>query len=181
MLRVWVFVFLGFVAAACGGSDRLSMEEFAAQSEDLIAELNTTIDTLDADWTSQEPTAARARAYWDGRLGARTDFLEGMRTIHPPREADDLFEVVLDLVSRFTAAEEALAAHVATFETVTEHWAWWDTPEGRAAHALDEEAVAICHAVQGEFDATRQLEALSDLAWMPSDVQEVIEVALGCR
>ncbi len=74
-----------------------------------------------------------------------------------------------------------MADRVATFEIVTEHWAWWDIPEGRAAQSLDDEAVAICRAVQGEFDATQQFEALSDLAWMPSDVREVVEVALGCR
>jgi len=56
--------------------------------------------------------------------------------------------VVLDLLSRFTAAEEALAASVDTYESITDHWQWQDSPEAQAALALNEEVVGLCHAAR---------------------------------
>jgi hypothetical protein len=180
MWRISIAVCLALSVAACG-SHRLSLEEFAAQSEMLITDLNLRIDTLDSEWESQAPAPEGARTYWDGRLEARADFLEGLQALSPPRDQDDLFEEVLDLVERFTAAEEALAARVATFETIDEHWTFWDNPEGQAALALNAEVVAVCHVAQGQIDATQRMSAFSELAWMPSDVREVVEVVLGCR
>ena len=180
MRSLWVAVSLVLVIAGCGGGE-LSLEEFAVESEVLLTDLYTRIDTLGARWESHAPTPEGARAYWAGRLEARAEFLEGLQALDPPRDLEDLVEEALDLLGRFTAAEEALAGRVATLQTIDEHWAFWDSPEGQAALDLNAEVVEVCYIAQGKIDATQRLPGFSELAWMPSDVREVVEVVLGCR
>jgi hypothetical protein len=174
-----VVVSLALILVACGGGG-LTLSEYAAQSEELVTTLITRIDLLDAEWESQIPTVDGARTYWDQRLEARVEFRKGIQALDPPDEVADFHDMTLDLFSRFTAAEEALAARVATFETATSHAEWWDTPEGRAAQAIDDEAVVICHAAQAELDATEGRDVFSDVPWIPSEMKDVVRVAFGC-
>jgi hypothetical protein len=93
----------------------------------------------------------------------------------------DLHARGLDLFNRLTAAEQAVAGRVAASTSVPSRGYWWDTPEGRAARAIDEEAIAICRFAQGEFDATQDESVLAeDIAWIPTDKKEVVRVAFGC-
>jgi D-alanyl-D-alanine carboxypeptidase len=174
----WIWVVVVFLVACGGGGPTVS--EYAGQSEDLVTVLLARLDALDAEWEAQAPTPEGARTYWDRRLEARTEFLEGIEALDPPGALADLHERALDLFSRLTAAEQALAARVATSETVTEHGPWWNTPEGRAARRVDHEAVAICHAAQERFDATQDKETLADVAWITSEMKDVVRVAFGC-
>jgi len=174
-----VCVCVALVLSACGGGS-LNLAEYAAQAEDLVAEMEAGFDMLDTEWESQAPTAGSANNYWDGRLAIRHDFLEGVRNLDPPDEAEGQHEAALDVFARITAADEALAARVATLDTVTEHWAWVDTPEGRAADAVLEEVFAFCRDSQAEFDATAEQDSLQDSSWVPADVEEVVKVAFGC-
>jgi len=166
--------------SACSGGATVS--EYAAQVEGLVTELISGIDTLDAEWESETPTLNGANRYWDRRLEIRDGFLEGFQGLDPPEEATDLHEMTLGLFSRVTAAEHALAARVATldFEGMIDHGPWWNTPEGEAARAVDQEAVDLCHAVQQQWDNTEIGEAFDDVPWIPPEMQEVVQVAFGC-
>ncbi len=181
MRSVWAAACMSFILVACGGGGH-SLEEFAVQSEGLVKVLMAQLDTLDAEWESQAPTLEGAQTYWERRLQARVEFLEGIQALDPPEQVVDLHETALDIFSRVNAAEQALAARVVTldFEGVTDHGPWWDTPEGRAARAVDAEGIAICHAAQGQFDATQESEMFSDMAWLPSELSEVVQVAFPC-
>ena len=167
------------VAAACGAGS-LTLSEYAAVSEELATEVIGRLETLDAEWESQDPTVEGARAYWEGRVEARVAFLEGIEALNPPDEFAEMNATALDLFGRLVAAEEALAARVMASEVVAEHGAWWDTPEGKAVLAVDEEAIAICRAGQAQFDATGGREALSETPWIPSQLKEAVRVAFGC-
>lgn len=179
MGHFWAGAVLGIALVGCGGSS-LTVAEYAAEAEDLVAEMEAGFASLDAEWESQEPSAEGAQAYWARRLEIRTDFLEGVKALDPPDRVADQHDAALDVFGRLNAADEALAARVATFETVTEHWQWVDTPEGQAADALLEEVFAFCRASQADFDATQEREILEDVPWIPSEMSEVVSVAFGC-
>lgn len=167
------------VLAACGGGS-LTLSEYAAEAEDLVEVMAAEFGALDAEWESQPPSLEGARRYWEGRLAIRAEFLEAVRTLNPPDAVEAQHEAALDVFGRITAADETLAARVATFESIAEHWEWVDTPEGEAAEAVLEEVFAFCRASQAEFDATKDREALVDIPWLPSEASEVVSVAFGC-
>ena len=167
------------MAAACGGSS-LTVPEYAAEVEDLVAEMETQFATIDEEWTSQPPTAERAKVYWEQRLAIRTEFLEGVEDLEPPDEVAAMHAASIDIFSRITAADRALAARTAEFETVIDHWQWVNTPEGEAADAILEEVYAFCRASQAEFDATGEREVLEGNPWLPSEMTQVVSVAFGC-
>ena len=56
----------------------------------------------------------------------------------------------------------------------------WDSPEGRAFHAIDAEAIALCRAAEAEFDATEDRAVFAETPWIPAELREVIEVAFRC-
>jgi hypothetical protein len=166
-------------ATACGGSN-LTVTDYAAAVEYLVADMVAQFASIDEEWTSQPPTKERAADYWEQRLAIRAEFLEGVEDLDPPDEIADMHAAAVDIFSRITAADEALAARSASFETVTDHWQWVDTTEGRAADAILEQVYAFCRASQEEFDATGDREVLEGNPWIPSEMTEVVSVAFGC-
>lgn len=167
------------ILAACGGGS-LTLEEYGAEAETLVAAVTVRIDDLDADLESYAQTADGTRTYWDSRLDARVAFLEGLEALDPPEEAVELHEVVVALFARLNDSEAALAARVATLEPGIGAAAWWDTPEGRAANAVDEEVSTICHVAQGQFDQTAGRDAFGDMPWIPTEMKTAVRVAFGC-
>jgi hypothetical protein len=173
------FACLAVTVAACG-EEGLTVAEYAAEVEELVADMVARFEAIDDEWQSQTPTAEGADEYWTQRLAIRADFLDGVRNLDPPDEVADMHAAAIDIFSRITAADEALASRVATFETVTDHWQWVDTPEGRAADAVLEEVYAFCRASQADFDATVEREALEGNEWIPSELTQTVSVAFGC-
>lgn len=139
------------------------------------------IAALDAEWNAQTPTPEGARSYWDRRLGARVETLEGFQALDPPETVTNLHGIGLDLFSRLITAEEALAVRVASFEIVTDPEQWWNTAEGKAAIAVEEEIDAFCHIFQARYDATIERAVVSDLVWIPAEMKEIVKIDLGCR
>jgi len=177
--RICAAACLTLTVIACGGGS-LTMTEYAAESEVIAADVIGRIAAADAAWESQPPTPERAKAYWEARLAARHDFMDAVHALDPPGEFADFHNAAVEVYGKVTAAEEALAARSAEYETFTDHGQWWDTPEGRAARALDDEGIAICQAAQAEFDATAQRDEFSDAPWIPPELKEVVRAALGC-
>ena len=168
------------ILVICCGGGSLSLEDYAARGEGLTTTVISRLATLDAEMERQETTLDGIKDYWDQRVAARVDFLEGIRNLDPPDGLVDLHETALDLFSRLVDAEETLAARVTESESPTGPSDWWGTPEGKVARAVDQEAIAICHAAQATFDATQEREVLADLPWIPSEMKETVRVAFGC-
>ena len=179
MGRISTFVVLACLVVACGGGS-LSLQEYGTQAEELVVVVTVRIDSLDAELDSYAQTDEGAQTYWTRRLDARVEFLEGLESLDPPDDAVELHGIVIDLFGRLNAAEEALAARVATMETGIGPAHWWDTPEGQAANAVDEEVSSICYVAQAEFDKTEGRAAFADTPWIPSEMKEVVRVAFGC-
>ena len=170
----------GRSALPCGKGLGNPDSEYAEQAESLVTEMQARFVSIDAAWESQAPTVEGARSYWEQRLEIRDDFLKGVRSLNPSEGIADQHAAALDVFERITAADEALAARVATFDSVTDHWQWVDTPEGRAAEAVLEDVYEFCRASQEEFDATAGREDLEDVPWVPPEMKEAIKVAFGC-
>ncbi len=177
--RVWAGVCLVFVAAACGGGD-LSLSEYNAQGGAVSATMEARIATLDTEWDAQTSTVEGARTYWDRRLTARVEALEGFRALDPPDVVANLHGTGLDLFIKLVAAEEDLAVRVASFESVTEPGQWWATAEGMAALDVQHDIDAFCQVFQSVYDATIERAVVSDLLWIPADMKEIVQIDLGC-
>ncbi len=178
-MRHLLTVSLAVALVACGGGT-LTVSEYAAEAESLVASMEEGFASLDRQWESEEPSLDGARSYWEQRLIVRRDFLDGVEALNPPGAIEAQHAAAVDVFNRMTTADEALAAAVQKYDTVTEHWQWVDTPEGRAADALLEEVFAFCRASQAEYDATRDRSAFEDVPWIPSEMSEVVSVAFGC-
>lgn len=172
-------VCLVLFVAGCGGG-ALTVSEYAEEAEALVAVMELDFAALDSEWESQDPTVEGARSYWERRLAIRAEFLDGVKALDPPDRIADHHGEAVAVFTKINAADETLAARVATFDTVTEHWQWVDTPEGQAADAMLEEVFAFCRSSQAEFDATSGGGSLADVAWIPDDMKEVVLVAFGC-
>jgi len=178
--HIWVGAVLILVVAACGG-DSITLTEYNSQGSALVLVMEERLLALDVEWDANEPTVERARSYWDRRIEARVETLEGLRELETPEELADLMGEGLDLFTQLTSAEKSLAVRVSSYETVTGPAEWWSTPEGLAVLALDEEMNAYCLVVQARYDATIERIVLSDVPWIPSEMKEIVQVDIGCR
>ncbi len=177
--HVWIGVTVTLVLSGCG-SGGPSVTEYADEVEQLVLAMETGFAAADAEWESQAPSVAGAAEYWERRLAVRTEFLESVRSLQPPDEVADMHDTAVDVFTRMTEADEALAERAAGFDEITDHWQWVETPEGRAADAVLEDVYAFCRASQEGFDATRERERFAESDWLPSQMKEVVRVAFGC-
>lgn len=111
------------------------------------------------------------RELWDERIAAREQLVGAFEDLDPPANAEEMHAAASNLMERLTAAEATLAARAAEFDTVVAPGRIWDTTEGRAARAVDEEAIALCQAAQQSFDETADREILADVSWMTTEMR----------
>lgn len=176
-------ILLGFclatVVAGCG-SNELTLSEYAAEVEALVAEMESRFVSIDTEWLGGPPSVDRAAEYWEDRLEIRSDFLDAIEELDPPEDIDAMHTQSIDLFSKITQADVALRAKAESFVELDDHWQWVDTEEGRAADAVLEDVYAFCRDSQQEFDATKERESFDEMPWIPSEMKEVVRVAFGC-
>lgn len=179
LVKPWPVILLLVGLTACSSSE-LTLTEYAAEVEALVAEMEADFAAADAAWEAQSPTKDGALDYWEERLEIREEFLEGIEQLNPPEDVVPMHDSSVDLFTRITAADQAIADSVAGYDTVTEHRPWLETPEGQASLAILEEVFAFCRSSQAEFDATADTTPGLDNPWIPAETQEIIKVAFGC-
>ncbi len=170
---------LVLLVAGCGDGE-LSMADYATQVESLLTSMNGRIDALDVEERSQTSTLESARNFWETKVVARQEFIDGLESIEPPEEAAEMHGAALGLVTRLKDADEAVAELVGMMETERELRLLDESAEFLATEVVDEEALALCRAAQAEFDSTADREVFGDTPWIPSELREVIDVAFGC-
>lgn len=179
MSRLRAAILAVMVLAVACSSGGLSLSEYAAEVEELVATMNARLDEFD-DELDSNPTLELIRRAASDRVEARQAFVDGMNDLDPPPAAADLHESALDIMTRLTEAEAALAELTNDLESVDDAPGLWFTPEGEAARAVDQEALILCAAAQETFDATASREEAGDIPWIPPEMTEVIEVAFRC-
>ncbi|RLE16599.1 MAG: hypothetical protein DRJ28_01375 [Actinobacteria bacterium] len=165
------------LATGCGGGP--SLPDYAEDVEALVATMNARLDELDAE-TIGTRDLDEIKRYAQQRIIARSDFLAGMSDLEPPDDVLELHETAVGIMQRVFDSESILADRVMNLESASGIDAIWETPEGIAARAADEQAIALCHAAQSEFDQTADRQELQDVPWIPSEMRSVIVVAFGC-
>jgi hypothetical protein len=135
------------------------------------------MDALEAELSSVAPGLERTQTYWEGRAAAGVELLEALRVLEPPQQVAELHTATLDIMSRYVVAEEAYAAQAAIAETMSELEL---SAEARAVQVVEEDIRGICRQAQARFDETSTREVLSDVPWIPTELQEVIHVAFRC-
>lgn len=179
VLTVILAICLAILLPSCGNGE-LTLGEYAEELEVLVTTMNRKITVLDSNLESEPLTIEGTQNYFEEKIAARDELLEGFRAIEPPEEAADMHAASLGIVGKLTDAERAMAQQADGIETAEELSELWNTQAGLTTHAVDEEARAFCATAQTQFDSTTDRAAAFDGPWIPSELKEVVQVFFGC-
>ena len=175
--RLLLLLVFALVIAACGGG--LSMREYAEEIEALAHTMNSRLDQLDAE-IEQGSDLEGLKNYARDRVELRRTFADGLVGLEPPDDAAELHSAAVGVFTRLADAEALVAERVYELTTNIGLDSIWLSPEGVAARAVDQEAVALCLSAQSDFDETQLRQELGDVPWVPPEMKEVIIVTFGC-
>ncbi len=172
---------LALVIASCGDG-RLTEAEYAEEVEKLTTTLYQRIEDLSeaTGVPAGSATMEDLRTYYNELAAAFRELWEGLEALQPPEDSEDDHALSIDLANTLTTATEAFALLAEEAETEDDLQRLFDSPEAEAVVAARDEMVAFCQQGQAEFDATSDREVWGDAPWIPSELQEVIRVVLGC-
>ncbi len=176
MRNVLVVGCLAVMLGSCGGGG-VSLTEYSERLQSLASDMAEEFEELDERMTTGTPTVADAQDVLSRAVAVRTDFHEGLVALGPPEELADLHTDLVDVHARILAAQQAWASRAETATSLDE---LEQSTEAAGYQALTAESVAICHEFQSRLDATADRAAFIDVPWIPSEMKEVIDVALGC-
>ena len=177
--RISVGLCLGLAVVACSGED-LTLGEYSTQGQAITMVMEERIQALDSGLDFQTASTDDVDDYWDRRVDARVDALEGLQDLNPPATIADLHDQGMDLFSDLVEGEKAMAVRMALFDAVTEPSQWWDTAEGKSVQAVNEQIFLLCNQFQAMYDATVARVVLSDTPWIPDRMKEVVQIDIGC-
>ena len=177
MRRIAWAACLTVALVGCGGGG-LSLTEYGEEVSLLTNALYERLDEITIE--EGPPSVEEVQFVYSELATAYRDLYTGLQAIDPPGDAADLHEVSLGIVGRLTKAQDALALRAIAVESQDQLPLLFESLEARAANAVQNEIIAFCQAVQAQFDATADREAFVDMPWIPSELQEVVEVVFGC-
>jgi hypothetical protein len=168
-------VAVSLLLAACGGS--MSLTEYAEALEAVAADASSRFDPVEATLTAPDKTLEEARSAVKEAAVIGNDFHAKLEALDPPDELADLHAVLLELHRDVVAAQQEWADSADGAQSVAE---LVQSPEAQAFISLNETAFEACRRVQDALDATAERAAFEDMPWLPAELKESIEVALGC-
>ena len=174
---------LGLVACLvtvtlAGCTSSMSQTEYANSVETLANDYTNQFEAIDARMESGTPSLGDARAAVTEGAAIRANFQQDLEELDPPEELAGIHAELLDIHGRITAAHVGWAA---SGETATSIEDFASNPEAEAYRTIgDAEGVGICRKLQTTFDATSERADLADVAWMPAEAKEAINVSFGC-
>jgi len=167
---------IALLLGGCGGGE-MSMTEYGERIDAAAAEAGQRADELfgDAVWTA-DATPRQLQALLErGLREIRIPLQETVDGIDPPAQITVLHDLMWSV-------EEALAARVGETGDSVEGWtALSESPEVAAYRSAIGEGKQICDGFQARLDATAAGGAFADTPWIPREMQEVVEAALGCQ
>lgn len=169
---------VGLLAGACSSGP--SLTEYAEEIESIVAEHNAGMDANDRDLESEAETLERIQTYAGTRMDLRNSFLAALESLEPPGEAEDLHNAALGTIHSVVESEQVLFEQAISATDITNVGDIWASPQGQAARAADAQVIAICQAAEAAINSTEDRQALVGMPWVPSELQEVVNVAFGC-
>jgi hypothetical protein len=126
----------------------------------------------------QIATPSDVNAWMERVRPLRIEVLEGFEGLDPPEEVADLHRLISDWMAKIILAEEALAARASAVVGWEE---FSQSSEAAAYRAALAEGKTVCTDFQAKLDATAARGVFADTPWIPSDLKEVVDAALGCE
>jgi len=161
----------------------MSMTEYGESINALVTTAFAGAEELVGDtfWMADGPPQ-QLQATLRATREIRIPLQEGADSLVPPTQISDLHDLMWTWHSRMISVEEALATRAGLTEDSGEGWtALSESPEMAAYRSALIEGKQICADFQGTLDATASRGAFADTAWLPTEMKEVVEAALGCQ
>jgi hypothetical protein len=179
---------VALVLAACGGGSEMSLTEYVDQLNAIVDQARQEYEVLVTsplggvlvadgvqlvNFTPQDLQAALDRVR---EIESTVD--EATAAIDPPNQVAALHHLFFDFDSDFISAQEALAVRAGTAADWEELSDTTEMAAYRAALAKDKQE---CADSQAEVNAISEQRAVfADTPWIPGQLKELFEVALGC-
>ncbi|MGI9649225.1 MAG: hypothetical protein ACR2OI_11955 [Acidimicrobiia bacterium] len=171
-------VALAMAASACSSGP--SLTEYADKMDSIVGTHRAGMEENDAWFESEPETIERVHTYATSRIELRTTFLAELEEATAPREAEDLHVAAISAIRSLVEAETVLFNNAMSASSMSELGNLWTTPAGESAREADEKVIAICQAAEAALNSTEERQALVGVPWVPTELQEVVEVAFGC-
>ena len=142
---------VGAVAAACGGDDRLTLEEYFERFEAIDVDLDANLEALFEDFPddgeddpfSNEENLALLKGIFAGFPANLTDALDALEELNPPSEAEDAHDEVLATGRELVEVYEVGADRVEAVDSVSDI-EQIEEEEDPAIQKADERFTAAC-------------------------------------
>ena len=162
----------------------MSLTEYVDSVNAAIADAERVVVIMDeegvfgADPTPQTISAGIRRGLDEVRIPLQ----KAIDDIDPPDEVEDLHALMWEWHAEFITVETALTERLADTPDTEEGWTQASDSEEMAAYRASlEEGKQVCIDFQGELDATEERGVFGDTPWLPSQLSEVVDIALGCQ
>jgi len=176
--RAWVGICVTVivVASGCGGGD-MSLSEYVDEMNTIGARIAQQSEVVFAE-AEQIATPSDVNAMMERVQPIRIKVLEGFEGLDPPERVADLHRLISDWMAKIILAEEALAARASAAASWEE---FSQSSEMTAYRAALAEGKTVCADFQAKLDATAARGVFTDTPWIPGDLKEVVDAALGCE
>lgn len=151
---------LGTMAAACGGDDELTLEEFFQQVEVIDDDFQQRFDRLsDEDFPSEfgpggDERAQRYKAYAGAFAVLFAEFIDELETVNPPFEAEDAFDELITAGRELGEGHQEFGDRIEGVESLAELYAVLNESfaEAPAEAQADFRYLDACESLQGLAD-----------------------------
>ena len=171
------------VVAACGG-DELSLTEYVELTNDAVALAEERATQFRREGVLAEDSTPRQVEDGLVRLleEIRIPLQEAADAMDPPQQVAELHMLLWSWHASFIGVETTLAERVGATSDTEAGWALFsDSPEVAAYRASLAEGRQLCIDLQAHLDETEARGAFEDVPWLPSEMKEVVNIAVGCE
>jgi hypothetical protein len=178
-----LILYIALGMTACGGGE-ISLTEYTELINDAATEAGeratqlTEEGVLGGDVSPQEVEAGIGR----GLAEIRIPLQEAVDAIVPPEQVAELHALLWSWHADFIAIETTLAGRIGETPDTEAGWtALSESTEMAAYRASIAEGKQVCLDFQAQLDETEARGAFEDVPWLPNELSEVVNAALGCE
>jgi hypothetical protein len=155
----------------------MSMSEYVDEMNTIGVRIAQQSEVVFAE-AEQIATPSDVNAMMERVQPLRIEVLEGFEGLDPPEQVADLHRLISDWMTKIILAEEALAARASA---VADWEEFSQSSEVTAYRAALAEGKTVCADFQAKLDATAGRGVFADTPWIPGELKEVVDAALGCE
>ena len=148
---------------ACGGDEKLTLEEFFQQSDAIYADAGMRALALTREFNGAQDEDIQTYSVFVRKNAVLfAEFIDELETLNPPSEAEDAIDEFLTAGSEFAESQEGLADLLGEAESFTE----------LSQLSQESEAASAFSASQERYqDACRSLQEIADANGIVADLE----------